>query len=214
MNKARREELIAKYHIDHPPMNPALNTTVQAILKAERIEANLADDTLLNKLLFDPTWCPTLHGKLTAALAELHAAEGQGGRVDYRTFRGETYDPHDPKDTSGTVLLKWPHDCRIFVCRNQPDRMAAMLQSTGLWNTCDVQIADDCTSLCFVDYPTRPLPISCGRVVLMFEICAACEFTVSDTVFFNMRSGVMEAQAKLPPGAVVDPGSPVPSPPF
>ncbi len=151
MNKQRREELTAKYHIGQPPMNPALNTTVQAVLKAESIEGRLAEDTLLNSLLTDPAWCPTLHGKLIAAVEELHAAESLGGQVDYRTFRGEAYNPHDPADTSGTVLLKWPYDCRILVCRNNADRMAAMMERIGPWDTCDVQIADDCCSL--ADHP-------------------------------------------------------------
>ena len=67
-------------------------------------------------------------------------------------------------------------------------------------------IADDCSSCVFIDYPTKLLPIACGRVVLMFEICRACEFVADDTAFYGVRSAVLDAQAKLPPGAVIDPG--------
>ena len=193
-------------------MNPALNTTVQAVLDAEHIEAALADDSLLNSALFDPAWCPTMHAKLMAELEELHALEHQGGIADYRTFRGETYDPHDPASTSGTVLLKFPGDCRLFVCRNNADRLAAMMKGWS-FGVCDVCIAEDCQACTFNDHPTRPLPIACGRVVLMFEICTACEFIVTDTTFYGVRSSVLEAQAKLPPGARIDPGSPVPPTP-
>jgi hypothetical protein len=221
MNRQRRQQLIDKWPQIAPdarPMNPALNTTVQAVLDAERIEAALADDTLLNSALFDPAWCPTMHAKLLADLEELHALERENvgeeyKTADYVTFRGETYDPHDPASTSGTVLLKFPGDRRLFVCRNNADRLAAMMRNRGLWEACDVCIAEDCRSHVFIDHPTRPLPIACGRVVLMYEICTACEFVVTDTAFYGLRSSVMEAQAKLPPGAVIDPRSPIPPTP-
>ena len=37
VDQDRRKILTAKYGIDRPPMSPALNTTVQAILDAEQI---------------------------------------------------------------------------------------------------------------------------------------------------------------------------------
>jgi hypothetical protein len=217
MNKQRRQQLLDKYPaLTAPrPMSPALNTTIQGIVKAERIEAGIAgDEDLLNRVLFDPSLCPTLHDMLIRDLDELHAIQCEGWyngvRAQYVTFRGETYDPHDPQSTSGTALLKWPHDCRIFVCRNNPDRLAANMLAGGPANNCNVQIAQDCRNLTFNDWPTRPLPIACGRVVLMYEICTSCEFVVSDAVDFNTRASVLEAQAALPEGARIDPGSPVP----
>ena len=196
MNSQLRQQLINKWPQIAPdarPMNPALNTTVQAILDAERIEAGLADDSLLNRVLFDPAWCPTMHGKLMAELEELHASEHEGGNAVYETFRGETYDPHDPTSTSGTALLKFPGDRRLFVCRNNADRLTAILRNQGPWRYCDVCIAENCQACTFNDHSTRPLPISCGRVVLMFEICMACEFVVTDTAFYGLRSSVMDA---------------------
>ena len=133
-----------------------------------------------------------------------------GPNAVYVTFRCQPYDPHDPASTSGTALLKWPGDRRIFVCRNSADRLAAIMKCTGPWTACDVCVAEDCQASTFNDHPTRPLPIACGRVVLMFEICLACEFVVTDTAFYNLRSSALDAQAKLPPGAVIDPLSPVP----
>jgi hypothetical protein len=44
--------------------------------------------------------------------------------------------------------------------------------------------------------------------VLVF--CDNCRARIEQTVHDNMICSVMEAQAKLPPGAHVDPGSPVP----
>lgn len=211
MNDTRRQQILAQFPaITWPPMNPALNTTVQGVLRAERIETLLADDSLLNALLCDPALSPTLYGKLVDERAALHALEREDGGAIYKTFRGETYNPHAPADTSGTALVKYPGDRRIFVCRNNADRMAAFVESQGPWGVCDVCIAGDCQSVAFNDYPTRPLPISSGRVALMFEICAACEFVATDMVEHRMRSAVTKAQATLPEGARIDPGSPVP----
>jgi hypothetical protein len=211
MNEQRRQELIDKFPaINWPPMNPALNTTVQGVLRAERIEDLLADDSLLNALLCDPAWSPTLYAKLVDEREALHALEHEDGGAVYKTFRGEAYNPHAPADTSGTALLKYPGDRRIFVCRNNADRMAAFVESQGPWGVCDVCIAEDCQSVAFNDYPTRPLPMSCGRVALMFEICAACEFVATDVVEDRMRSAVTRVQATLPEGTRIDPGSPVP----
>jgi hypothetical protein len=168
------------------PMDPALNLTDLAIKRGERIEAILAQDSLRDHILFDPDWCPKLHDQLVAELEALHALSRQGGRAVYQTFHGERYDPHDPADSS--TSLKFPGDRRIFVCRNNADRLAAMVERMGPWGVCDVCIADDCHSTTDNDQPTRPLPIACGRVVLVFEICAACEFVAEDTAFYNMRS--------------------------
>ena len=92
------------------PMDPALNTTDLAIKRGEHIEAALAQDSLRDRILFDPAWCPTLHDKLVAELDALHALDRQGGdqtglTAEYQTFRGERYNPHDPTDSS--TLLKF-----------------------------------------------------------------------------------------------------------
>ena len=49
-------------------MDPALNTTVQAILDAERIEAAMTDDSLRDQILFDPAWCPAMYAQIVDAL--------------------------------------------------------------------------------------------------------------------------------------------------
>ncbi|MCB0941473.1 MAG: hypothetical protein KDB72_14705 [Mycobacterium sp.] len=195
-------------------MSPALNLTTQGIEKAEYIEAYLNEDTAHTAALFDPAWSPVLHDILVAEIQALHALEREGGNEDgitaeYKTFRGETYNPHDPDD-GGVVLLKWPHDRRIFVCRSNADRFGAMLDNMGPSGICDVQIVEDCHSLCLVDQPIRPLPIACGRVVLMFEICLACEAKAGQMAETNFKISVMEAQAKLLRDATIDPGSRVP----
>lgn len=215
LSQKRRAELLNKYPAlnNERPMSPAINLTVQGVGMAEHIEHYLNEDVEHTAALFDPAWSPVLHAKLTAELEALHALERETGDADgitaeYHTFRGERYNPHDPAD-GGVVLLKWPYDRRIYVCRSNADRFAAMLDNMGPFGTCDVQIVEDCHSLSFNDQPIRPLPIACGRVVLMFEICLACEAKAGQMAEANFRFNVLAAQAKLPRGAVIDPGSPV-----
>ena len=76
-----------------------------------------------------------MHAKLMAELEALHALEREGGGAEYITFRGETYDPHDPTSTSGTVLVKLPFCNSIFVRRNNADRMTAVMRLRGPWPT-------------------------------------------------------------------------------
>lgn len=204
-------DLADKYgHNNLPDPN---NAQVQAMLRAERIAAAVGEDNLGDMLLTDPAWCPAMHAKVTTELEALHTLEQENAGAIYQTFRGEVYNPHDPTDTDGTVLLKFPGDRRIFVCRSNADRLSAAMAVQGPFGVCDVCIAEDCQAVTFYDHPTRPLPISCGRVVLMFEICTACDFVVSDTAWYGLRASVLDAQAKLPPGAVIDPGSPLPPQP-
>jgi hypothetical protein len=213
MDAQRRHRLTDKYGLDQPPTDPSTNPQVQAALRAERMATAIGGDSLHNMLLTDPTWRPAMHAKLITELEALHALEQESGGAVYQTFRGEVYNPHDPIDTDGTVLLKFPGDRRIFVCRSNADRLSAAMAVQGPFGVCDVCIAEDCQAMTFYDHPTRPLPISCGRVVLMFEICIACDFVVSDAAYYNMRASVIAEQAKLPPGAVIDPGSPIPPQP-
>ena len=59
MTDLTRQQILDKYPaINWRPMDPALNTTVQAVLDAERIENGLADDALHNSAWFDPGFLP------------------------------------------------------------------------------------------------------------------------------------------------------------
>jgi hypothetical protein len=207
MDHQRRQALTAKYHMNQPP-DPS-HPIVRGVKKAERIVPK-TDDNLLTQVLFDPIANPTMHAKLMAELEALHALESEDGGAVYVTYRCDRFDPRGPEDTDGAALLKWPHDRRIFICRSNADRLAAWMEHQDPDAHCDICIAADCQAKVFVDHPTRSLPISCGRVVLMFEICMACEFAVTDDTYFNMRASVLEAQAALPPDAVIDSGSPIP----
>jgi hypothetical protein len=210
MNEERRQQLLAKYQEQFNASPDPNNPHARACIEAERLVDRYSDEPLYNRILSDPAHCPALHAKVTRELAELHALERENGGAIYKTFRFERYDPHDPKTTAGAKLLKFPGDRRLFVCRSRADRLAAAFEHNGDLGVCDVCIATDCQAKVFIDHPVRPLPISCGRVVLVFEICLACEWEVCDTVLYNIRASVMDRREDLPPDAVIDPGSPIP----
>lgn len=54
------------------------------------------------------------------------------------------------------------------------------------------------------------LPLERGQFLVVFRICRACDAWARETAEVRFRSNVLGAQVHLPPGAVIDPGSPVP----
>jgi len=77
---------------------------------------------------------------------------------------------------------------------------------------CNVNIAKDCTAYAddFGGGTTRQLTERRGQFLLLFRCCRTCEDLAGQLGRPTFRISVMEAQAKLPRGAVIDPGSPVP----
>ena len=81
---------------------------------------------------------------------------------------------------------------------------------------CNVNIAADCTAPLSPDVndfgggTTRLMPLRRGQFLLLFRCCRVCEGLAGKIADTNFKISIMEAQAKLPPGAVIDPGSPVP----
>ena len=81
----------------------------------------------------------------------------------------------------------------------------AYLLSYAAQNGCDIRLAPGGCSK-----GTVFLPLQRGQFIVVFEVCAACEAWAWETAETNFRFNVMAAQDKLPPGAVIDPLSPVP----
>ena len=79
------EQLIAKYPAIAAtrPMDPALNTTVQAILDAERIEAGTHGRD--NSALFDPVWSPDMRKRANDEMRALRNAMAEN-RIRYDSF--------------------------------------------------------------------------------------------------------------------------------
>jgi hypothetical protein len=96
-----------------------------------------------------------------------------------------------------------------------PDRMRAhpelypqdqvLVWKGPSWACCNINIADRCDHAAGVE----DFPISFGGLVMVFKCCKACKAKAVEMAQTGMVLGALDAQAKLPPGAVIEPGSPV-----
>jgi hypothetical protein len=186
IDHARREELIARYGIDRPAMNPQLNTTVTAILAAERITSGTHGPE--NTPLFDPVWSSAMWERANEAIREMSSQHGD--------FMAGVWD--------SAVFLYYPGRSEFRAYGNDIERFTYMLGYASQ-NNCDIKLAPGGCS-----EGTAFLPLGRGQFIVVFEICEVCDAWARRTAETNFRVKVMEAQAGLPPGATIDPGSPVP----
>jgi hypothetical protein len=202
MTPERRAELTAKYGIERPPMNPDLNSTVRAIIDAERIEAEggCAD----HSALFDPSWNPRMWELANAAMAELHRGLAEG------TIRCDSGFDTMPSDG---VLLWRPGSTRAYVHQSgftKTGDLAAHLHrehhddfDCGCGDrdcdlSCNVRIADDCDGR-----PTRLLPLRRGQYILLFRTCAACTAKAGKTAETRYQFAVMTANDPIAPEPLI-----------
>ena len=79
MAEIDRERLIDKYPaINYPPMDHALNTTVQAVVRGDQIAAKTWGIWGNNSALWDPVLSPEMHARADAVLGDLRAAIAAG----------------------------------------------------------------------------------------------------------------------------------------
>ncbi|WP_460357691.1 hypothetical protein [Mycobacterium sp. ZZG] len=76
----------------------------------------------------------------------------------------------------------------------------------SFWN-CNINVADRC------DGEPEDFPVSFGGLKMIFKCCQACKAKAVETAETGMNTSEILAQAQLPPGARIDPGSPVPPTP-
>jgi hypothetical protein len=225
------------------PMDPALNTTVQAILNAERITAGCAD----NSALFDPAWSPVMHRVAERVMAGLRSGLTEGTvRLRYHDYDGGV--DLDDRTTEAVLIHDVGSKYALVCCRANASLDDRTLRGADYYRNmleyraeiddywqygdtnnsryiadyelrCTVNIADDCSAPLSPDVgdfgggTTRLMPMHLGPYVLLFRCCRGCEAKAGRDAETNFKISVMEAQAKLPPGAVIDPGSPVPPTP-
>lgn len=216
IDQSRRDYIAAKFPaINGGPMNPAMNTTVQATDRGEQITDRTWAIWGDNSVLWDPVWSPEMHARAEAVMGELRAAIAAG------ELTPDTND-EDYGDAEHAVMLvsvvgsghitasrqRWrDHPNR----RQHPaDYWAGMYQllvgtHNDFWSAgCNVNIAEDCGG------STVLMPCLRGQFLLIFECCGHCHRKARETAETNFRFSVMAVQADLPPGAHIDPGSPVP----
>ena len=168
-----RGELIAKYGIDRPPLDPQLDTTVQGVLDADRIVAQTWRHD--GAALFDPKWSPAMYALAQRWMSDLRAARANG-LVEYMAYDShghETpFDPDDPHEPG--TLVNFVGEQRIYVCRLAPELFSTMLQNAAYLHrvgeewSCDVGIVASCGG------QTMLHPYNSGGCLLLFEICEAC----------------------------------------
>jgi hypothetical protein len=183
------QQLTSKYGIDQPPQTD--NDIDKSIQEVEATMARAGGRTGDTAWLFDPNCAP--------AMSEFANKTMQ----DMRTRFGR----HIAKAADTDVFLYYPGTNDFYVYPNNIQRFAYML--TFCWPVgCDIEMAPGgCSGVELF------LPLQRGQFIVVFGICAVCDAWARVTAEVNFRTSLMEAQDKLPPGAYIDPGSPVPAGP-
>lgn len=70
----------------------------------------------------------------------------------------------------------------------------------SFWN-CNINVADRCEGA------LEDFPVSFGGLVMVFKCCQACKAKAVEKAEMGMNTSEILAQAGLPPGARIDPGS-------
>lgn len=169
---------------DANALNKPGNAIDESIQEVERTMARTGNTSWL----FDPVWAP--------AMWELANKTMQDMRWLYADHIADAAD--------SDVFLYYPGEQRFYVYSHNIERFAYMLSFS--WPPgCDIKLAPGGCRGCEVF-----LPLQRGQFIVVFGICEACDAKARETAETNFRVNVMEAQAKLPPDARIDPGSPVP----
>jgi hypothetical protein len=225
------------------PMDPALNATVQAMLNAERVTAGCPDNSALFDPVWSPVMhklAVDAMAGLRSAVAEgavrlrYHDYDGE---VDLDDLPSDAVLIHRVYRGTALVCCRANASLKDQTLRGVDyyrSMLEYMAEVDDYWHygdadnsrymsdyelRCTVNIANDCTAPLSPDVgdfgggTTRLMPVQRGRTVLLFRCCRQCEVMAGELAETNFKISVMEAQAKLPPGAVIDPGSPVPPTP-
>ncbi|KZS67814.1 hypothetical protein [Mycobacterium ostraviense] len=187
--------------------------------------------------LFDPVWSPAMWERANSAMRDLRQAMTEA-RVRYDSHDydrpGGKFDIDNPPDDA---VFIWSVGSRtVLVCCRAgaseidrrlrgPDYFSGMLQlfadidnyhrynsnaDDELRRT--INLADNCTASApvFSGGTTRLLLLlRRDPTILLWRVCRACETLARETAENNFKFGVISAQAQLPPGARIDPRSPV-----
>ena len=109
------------------------------------------------------------------------------------------------------TFLYYPCMPNLFVYEDAMERFSYMITTRVPMphaigeRGCDVQLAPgECSGRAVY------LPLERGQFIVVFSICRACDNWARQTAELRFRSNVIAVQVGLPPGAHIDPGSPVP----
>lgn len=228
MSDLTPEQLRAKYGMDNPPQRN--NPVVTRILAAEELHDKVF--TRDSGELFDPVRSPRMHEIAMAALHYVHTADDiswdDHGDSDHDPFVPfSTHDPavyvhkvgsdivtacRNPKTVGAfTLATRGPDTSRRGV-----DYFAGMYRlmtslHNGWWaDGCSIKLATGCTGndrdeRGYLRHPTQLMPLLCGSVLLIFEICTPCLEYATEAARTGHELSVMEARMRtdLQPDAVI-----------
>ena len=114
IDQNRRAMLTAKYGIDRPPMNPALNTTVQAVLDAEQIVDRQSWGRRIAAWV-DPAHSPKMYEIVSQAHRDLRAGMA-AGQIEYDDHAddGYPYNPDDPADACVLIHFVGSNEVKVW----------------------------------------------------------------------------------------------------
>lgn len=192
IHQARREELVVKYGIGRAPQvdNP-IDGAIQVVERTRALVTRHTDDTAW---LFDPAWN--------------HDMWELANRTMRRMW--QLFSDRIEAAADSDTFLYYPCMPNLYVYDDAMERFSYMITTrVPLPNAvgrrgCDVRLAPGgCSGRAVY------LPLQRGQFIVVFGICGACDEWARQTAEAKLRSSVLKAQAKLPPGARVDPGSPL-----
>lgn len=189
-------DLIAKYGMDRPPQ--AEHPIVSAIQVVERTRALVTRETGDTAGLFDPIWSPDMWKLAVRTMRDMR--QRFGDRIEAAS--------------DGEIFLYYPCIPNLYVYDDAMERFSYMITTRVPMpdavgeRGCDVQLAPKgCGGRAVY------LPHEHGPFIVVFSICRACDSWARETAEVRFRSNVIGAQVHLPPGARIDPRSPVPPTP-
>lgn len=189
-------DLRAKYGVDQPPrLDDAIVSAIQVVERTRALVTRETDDTAW---LFDPSWSPDMWELADSTMRNMR--QRFGDRIEVAA--------------DSDTFLYYPCIPNLYVYEDAMERFAYMIttrvplpHAVGE-RGCDVQLAPEgCSGRAVY------LPLERGPFIVVFSICQSCNTWARETAETNFKLGVISAQLHLPPGARIDPGSPVPPTP-
>lgn len=203
IDQGRRKMLNAKYGLDRRPVSPALDTTVQAILDAERVTARQGFARQIGDWV-DPSRSPRMYEIAAEAHRDLRAAMARC-EIEYDDFADEGYpfDPDNPSDAA--VLMHFVGTDRVSVCKRPlPGRVERGVDyHTGLLQLygsvydgaregdCSIRLARDCGG------PNSMMTLTYGAFLLVFRCCEKCNLLARENAEVGYKLSLMEAHERL-----------------
>lgn len=186
------QDLMEKYGIGQPPTLD--NPNVAATQVVQRTRALVTRETGDTAWLFDPNWNPGMWRLANRTMRDMR-----------RQF-GDRIEAASDSDT----FLYYPCIPELYVYVDAMERVSYMIttrvplpHAVGERGF-DVQLAPSgCSGRAMY------LPLERGQFLVVFSICKACDGWARETAETNLKFAVISAQAQLPPGARIDPGSPI-----